>query len=153
MGIFSRKAITEASKRPSSMVGASPTSAAQKPSLTPPPENGSAPPVARSEIYSVRVRPGFKGEVLALQAQLQLERQRSGGKARRVTEKEIMELMLDAYKVARRNGDLAGHAVPIANDVWYALGLIARQQQVPAGEILEQLIIAKVAELGLAQQK
>ena len=44
----------------------------------------------------MRVREGFKGEILALQAELQFERQKVSGKARKVTEGEIIELMLEA---------------------------------------------------------
>src|SRR6202042_906795 len=62
----------------------------------------------RTDVYAVRVRESFKGEILRLQAELQLERQKSNAKARRVTEGEIIELMLEAYKVARRNGEICG---------------------------------------------
>ena len=40
----------------------------------------------RTEVYAVRVRGSFKGEILALQAELQLERRKSSGTARKVTE-------------------------------------------------------------------
>src|ERR1700733_2180848 len=72
----------------------------------------------RTDVYAVRVRENFKGEILALQAELQLERQTSNGKARRVTAGEIVELMLETYKAARRNGETCGNAVPLKRDVW-----------------------------------
>jgi hypothetical protein len=71
----------------------------------------------RTDVYAVRVRESFKGEILRLQAELQLERQKSNGKARRVTEGEIIELMLEAYKVARRNGEACENEVPLTKDV------------------------------------
>jgi hypothetical protein len=55
-------------------------------------------------VYAVRVREGFKGEIRELQAELQLERERLTDKSRKVTEGEIMELMLDALKAARHKG-------------------------------------------------
>lgn len=103
----------------------------------------------RTDVYAVRVRETFKGEILAVQAELQLERQRAKGKARKVTEGEIIELMLEGFKTARRNGDVAGNAVPLANDVWQGVHEIARQMQISPAAVVEQLVVEKVAALGL----
>ena len=107
----------------------------------------------RTEVYAVRVRDSFKGEILGLQAELQLERQKASGKARKVTEGEIIELMLEAYKAARRNGEAGGNAVPLAKDVWDGVHEIARRLQSPPAAIVEELVVHKIAELGLLPRK
>ena len=107
----------------------------------------------RTEVYAVRVRESFKGEILGLQAELQLERQKLKGKARRVTEGEVIDLMLEAFKVARRNGGADGNAVPLANDVWQGVHEIARRLQCSPADVVEQLVVQKVAELGLLPRK
>jgi hypothetical protein len=107
----------------------------------------------RTALYAVRVRDGFKREVLSLQAEVQLERQRSKGKARKVTEGEIMELMLDALKAFRRNSGAAGHAVPVANDVWLGIHELARRLQRTPAEVFEELVVEKVAALGLVPRR
>jgi hypothetical protein len=107
----------------------------------------------RTDVYAVRVRESFKGEILTLQAELQLERQKSNGKARKVTEGEIIELMLEAYKAARRNGEASGNAVPLAKDVWDGVHEIARRLHSSPAEIVEQLVVHKIAELGLLPRK
>ena len=107
----------------------------------------------RTEAYSVRVRESFKGEMLALQAEIQLERHKSKGKARKVTEGEVIELMMEAFKTARRNGEVTGPAVPIADDIWQCVHEIARHQQIPAAQVLEELVVQKVAELRLLPHK
>ena len=107
----------------------------------------------RKEVYAVRVRESFKGEILGLQAELQLERQKLKGKARKVTEGEIIELMLEAFKVARRNGDAVGNGVPLANDVWQGVHEIARRLQCSPADVVEQLVVQKVAELGLLPRR
>jgi hypothetical protein len=106
----------------------------------------------RTEVYAVRVRESFKGEILGLQAELQLERQKAG-KARKVTEGEIIEFMLEAYKAARSNGGAGGSAVPLAKDVWDGVHEIARRLQSPPAEIVEELVVHKIAELGLLPRR
>ena len=91
----------------------------------------------RTDVYAVRVRENFKGEILALQAELQLERQTSNGKARRVTEGEIIELMLEAYRAAQRTGEACGSAVALKRDVWNGVHEIARRLQRSPAEIVE----------------
>ncbi len=103
----------------------------------------------RTEVYAVRVRGTFKGEILRAVAELQLERQKGTATSRKVTEGEVMELMLEAFKTARRNGDIAGHAVPLADDVWRGASEIARRMQITPAEVVERLIVQKIAELGL----
>jgi hypothetical protein len=115
-----------------------------------PPDTANA---AITDVYAVRVRESFKGEILRLQAELQLERQNSNGKARKVTEGEIVELMLEAYKAARRNGESSGNAVPLTKDVWDGVHEIARRLQSSPAEIVEQLVVDKIAELGLLPRK
>jgi hypothetical protein len=107
----------------------------------------------RTDVYAVRVRESFKGEILTLQAELQLERQKSNGKAKKVTEGEIIELMLEAFKVARRNGEACGNAVPLTKDIWDGVHEIARCLQSSPAEIVEQLVVHKIAELGLLPRK
>ncbi len=107
----------------------------------------------RTEVYAVRVRDSFKGEILGFQAELQLDRQKTSGKARKVTEGEIIELMLEAYKAARRHGEAGGSAVPLARDVWDGVHAIARRLQSPPAAIVEQLVVHKIAELGLLPRK
>ena len=101
----------------------------------------------RTEVFAVRVGKSFKGEILRLLAEVQLERQKTGDRCRRVTEGEIMELMLEAYKAARRNGDAAGHAVPLADDVWCGAHEISRRMGISPSEVI--LVVEKIAELGL----
>ncbi len=107
----------------------------------------------RTEVYSVRVRDNFKGEMLRLEAEIQIERQRCKGKIRKVTEGEVVELMLETFNAARRNGEVAGKAVPLANDVWDGVHAIARRRQCTPAEVVEQLVVLKVAELNLLPRK
>jgi hypothetical protein len=107
----------------------------------------------RTEVYFVRVREGYKGEMLGYQAELQLERKKIGGRVRKVTEGEVVELILETFKVVRRNGDAVGYAVPIPNVVWQGLHEIARRLQCSSAEALEQLVVQKIDELGLLQRK
>ncbi len=90
----------------------------------------------RMEVYAVRVRESFKGEILGLLAELQLERQKASRNAQKVTEGEIIELMLEAYKAVRRNGEASGNAVPLAKDVWDGVYEIARRLQSPPAAIV-----------------
>ena len=107
----------------------------------------------RTKVYAARVRDGFKGEILALQAELQLEHQNMNRRARKVTEGELLELMLDALKTARRNGGAIGYAVPIANDVWQAVHEIARRLQCSPADVVEQLVVQKIDQLGLLPRR
>ncbi|MFX8477711.1 hypothetical protein ABTL82_19840, partial [Acinetobacter baumannii] len=43
----------------------------------------------KTQVYSVRVPKGFKGEIQSLQARLQLEREQGGAKARKVSGAEM----------------------------------------------------------------
>ena len=104
----------------------------------------------RTHVYSARVGAGFRGEVLRLQAQLQLERQSvEGNRARRVTDGEVLELMLEALKCARRNGESSGYAVSVADEVWLGVHELARRMQQAPADVLEQLVADKLDELGL----
>ncbi len=107
----------------------------------------------RTEVYAVRVRDSFKGEILGLQAELQLERRKSSGMARKVTEGEIIELMLEAYKTTRRTGEAGGNAVLLTKDVWDGVHEIARHLASPAAQVIEELVVHKIAELGLLPRK
>lgn len=102
----------------------------------------------RTEVYAVRVRGSFKGEILRAVAELQLERQ-GPGRQRKVTEGEVMELMLEAFKTARRDGDISSYGVPLANDVWRGASELARRMQMSPAEVIERLIVERIAELGL----
>lgn len=97
--------------------------------------------------YSVRVRPSFKSEVLLMVARRQLQSQPPGGGARRVTEGEFVELMLDTYKTFLRNGELVGRSVPIPTVVWEGLEQIARELQLPVADAFEQLVVEKLNTL------
>jgi hypothetical protein len=125
---------------------------AQQPDLFGPGESGGGEESARRVVYGVRVREGFKGEILALQAELQYESQQLTGKMRKVTDGEIMELMLKALKAERRNGGAEGKAVALADEVREAIDEIARRLRKPAAEVLEELIVEKMIELGLLRQ-
>jgi hypothetical protein len=107
----------------------------------------------RTEVYAVRVRDSFKGEILALQGQLQLERQKSSRAARKVTEGEIIELMLEAYKATRRTGEAGENAVLLTKDVWDGVHEIARHSASPAAQVVEELVVHRIAELGLLPRK
>ena len=146
MGLFSWKGNDEKAGDPATAadVNARPESAAMPHAAAPPP-----PPrkKSRSCVYSVRVRESSKGEVLEIQAEMQLERRSSGRKARKITEKEIIELALEMLKVARRNGMGSGHAVPIPNDVWDGLEELARRQKKSMAEMFEELVVDRFVEL------
>ena len=107
----------------------------------------------RTEVYAVRVRDSFKGEILGLQAELQLERRKSSRTARKVTEGEIIELMLEAYKATWRTGEAGGNAVLLTKDVWDGVHEIARHLASPAAQVIEELVVHKIAELGLLPRK
>jgi hypothetical protein len=108
---------------------------------------------SRTKVYAVRVGNNFKGEMLGVQAELQLERNKLQGNAKKVTEGEIIERMLQTFKVALRNGNAAGNAVPIANDVWQGVHTIAGVLKCSPVDVIEQLVVAKVAELDLLPRK
>lgn len=61
--------------------------------------------------------------------------------------------MLEALKAARRNGDATGKAVPLALHVWESVHQIAQRPKVTASEVVEQLVVRKVAELWLLPRK
>lgn len=113
----------------------------------------SLPPTKESEVFSVRVFKGFKAEVLKLQAELQLARQPIGLKARRITERQIAEMMLAALKTQHRNGEIASLAVPVANDVWLVVHEISRRLGLPPSDVVEQLVAQKAAELDLVPRR
>ena len=106
-------------------------------------------PTARRQIYAVRVRDNFKGEILTLQAELQLERQKRNCRSKKVTDGEIMEMMLDSFKAARRDGATSGNAVPVADDVWLGVHELARGLDCSPAEVVERLVVEKIAELRL----
>jgi len=103
--------------------------------------------------YTVRARRGFKSEVIGLLTELQAERLNKHGATKRVTEREMLELMLDAYKAVRRNGGASGYAVPLPEEVWLGVQEIARQTSCSPAEALESLIVEKLEALGLAGRK
>lgn len=103
--------------------------------------------------YTVRVRSSFKSEVIALLTELQAERLGKHGATRRVTEREMLELMLDAYKAVRRNGGASGFASPLPQDVWLGAQAVAKAMQCSPAEALESLVVEKIETLGLAGRK
>jgi hypothetical protein len=107
----------------------------------------------RPEIYTARVRDGFKGEVRCLQAELQIARSRINGKAPKVTEGEVIEMMLDSFRKDRSVAEPRGPAAPIADEIWHAIHKIAHHQQISPSEVIERLVVQKVAELGLLPRK
>lgn len=107
----------------------------------------------RTEVYAVRVRETFKGEILTLQAELQLERQKSNGKAKKVTEGEIVELMLETFKCARSEANTSLDSVPLSNEVRQGVHEIARHLQCSPAEVVERLVVQMVGELGLVPRK
>ena len=107
----------------------------------------------RTEVYAVRVRDSFKSEILGLQAQLQLEREKSSRTARKVTEGEIIELMLETYKATRRPGEASVKAVLLTQDVWDGVHEIARHLSSPVAQVIEELVVHEIAKLGLLPRK
>ena len=107
----------------------------------------------RTEVYAVRVRECFKSEILGLQAELKLERQKASARACKVTQGEIIELMLEAYEAARRHDEAGETSVPLAKDVWDGVHELARRLQIPPAEIVEELVVHKITELGLLPRK
>lgn len=108
---------------------------------------------ARTSVYGVRVADTFKGEMLALQAELQLERQRQSPKARKVTEGEVIEAMLDCFKTARTGGASSGLAVSLPAEVWQGIHAIARHRRMSPSQVVEELVVRQVAELRLLPQR
>lgn len=121
---------------------AAPASQVSAPSPTP-----SRRKTGRTEVYGVRVRPNFKGEMLILLASIQQERQQQSVKARRVTEGELIELMLETFKAARRNGDGQGYGIALANEVLQSVHELARHMQATPAEVVEHLVAQKMEEL------
>lgn len=107
----------------------------------------------RTEIYTVRVRDGFKAEVRCLQAEIQIARSKNNGKAPKVTEGEVIELLLESFKMARSTPEPGGLAAPIADEIWQAVHKIADHHQISPAEVVERLVVKKVAELGLFPRK
>jgi hypothetical protein len=107
----------------------------------------------RTKVYAVRMRESFKSEILGFQAEVQLERQKLNRRARKVTEGELLELMLETFKVSRSNGDVSGYAVLIPNVVWQGLHEIARRLQCSPTDAFEQLVVQKLDEFGLLARK
>ena len=70
-----------------------------------------------------------------------------------MTEGEIIELMLEAYKATRRNGEAGGNTVLLTKDVWDGVHEIARHFASPAAEVIEELVVHKIAELGLLPRR
>lgn len=103
--------------------------------------------------YSVRVRDGFKGEILGLLAEMQVERLRLGGDARKFTEGELIEIMLSAFTAARQGRPADGMIVPLTADVWQGVQALARAQRTTPAIVLEELVVQKVAALGLVPRK
>ena len=103
--------------------------------------------------YTVRVRSSFKGEVIALLTELQAERLNKHGATRRVTEREMMELMLDAYKAVRRNNGASGYASPLPEEVWLGVQAIGKEMGCSPAEAVESLVVEKLEALGLAGRK
>ena len=107
----------------------------------------------RTEIYTARVRDGFKGEVRCLQAEIQIARSRNNGKAPKVTEGEVIELLFDNFKAARSTFEPGGLVAPIGDEIWQAVHKIADHQQISPAEVVERLVVQKAAELGLFPRK
>jgi hypothetical protein len=70
-----------------------------------------------------------------------------------VTEGEIVELMLETFKASQRNDERCGNALPLTKDVWEGLHEIARRLQSSPVDVVEQLVVQKIAELGLLPRK
>lgn len=103
--------------------------------------------------YSVRVRDGFKREILELLAEIQIERLTQGGDARKMTEGELVEMMLSVFKAAGHGGHAEGMTVRLNADIWHGLHAIAHARRTTPHVVLEELVVRKVAELGLLPRK
>jgi len=107
----------------------------------------------RDAVYAVRVREGFKSEMLRLQAELQLERQDQFGKCGKVTGGEVVELMLQAFKAMRGKHKPSPLAVPLSQDVCEGIHAIARFCRITPAQVVEALVVRQINELGLMPQK
>lgn len=107
----------------------------------------------RDAVYSVRVRDDFKSKMHRLQAELQIERQDLLGKCRKVTEGEVVELMLEAFKAKRGQSTGSALAVPLSKDVWEGIHSIARFRRIAPAQVVEELVVRQINDLGLMPQK
>jgi len=153
MGLFS--ALTKTGDNRQHATAANSTAMPELPMLAMGSTQDTSPPrrTGRTSVYAVRVSENFKGEMLTLQAELQLERHEVMGKAKRITEGEIIEKMLEVFKAARRSSSPIGNAVPLAKDVWQGVDAIARRLGISPAAVVEQLVVQKVAELGLLPRR
>ena len=70
-----------------------------------------------------------------------------------MTEREMLELMLHAYKAVRRNVGASGYAAPLPEVVWLGVQEIARQTSCSPAEALDSLIVEKLEALGFAGRR
>ena len=61
--------------------------------------------------------------------------------------------MLEAFKQKQVNGNAAAPEVPLSNDVCHGVHEIARHLEISPSDVVEQLVVQKVAELGLVPRK
>lgn len=102
----------------------------------------------RTAVYAARVTEGFKDKLVALQAELILEQCRNG-KARRITDGELLEILLETFKALRRDRDREQATNIVSDDVWEGLRAIAAHFGVKPEEALERIVVEKVDELRL----
>jgi hypothetical protein len=76
---------------------------------------------------------------------MMLERDPATGPTRKVTEGEIVERMLSLYLESRREGC----SLKFSEDVLVGVYAIAAATGQPASAVIEELVVGKVAELGL----
>ena len=107
----------------------------------------------RTQVYSVRVRDGFKADILCLQAELQIEQSRMPGPARKIAEGEVIELVLQAFKASRASSPALAGAMTLSNEVIEGIRAIADAERITPAEALERLVVQKFAQLGLAPQR
>ncbi len=129
----------------------------------PPPTNSPAQPTApakrtrrktgRTQVYSVRVRDGFKADILCLQAELQIEQSRLPGRARKISEGEVVEQMLQAFKASRTGGPDQAGAMMLSSEVMQGIRAIADAERITPAEAVERLVVQRFAQLGLALQR
>jgi hypothetical protein len=103
----------------------------------------------RVAVFAVRVRNTFKGDILALQSEFQLARWSLDETARKASEGEVMEFLLDSGKAALCNGAATPSQVPLANAVCLGLQEIARHLDCSPADAGERLVAEKIGELGL----
>lgn len=108
----------------------------------------------RTVVYSVRVSDGFKADVLQLMSELQREQSAASKTPRHITEGEVIERILEHFTNCRINRTPQARSNgTLSNEIWEGVHTIARAEKKTPAQVLEELVVQRVAELGLVPQK